>query len=116
MFGFIGVTVIAAALFPVSFCFAANPFKMGKVEYFFDEKDIFGQRQEEAQMAMDWREPVSSADGKMIYYTPPEQILRLLNDPSPENAQGYMDWQKEKIERIVKAQEAVVRLQHEGHE
>ena len=113
MFGFIGVTVIAAVLFPVDFCCASNPFKMGKVSYFFDEKDILNQLPVEEYSAIDWREPIASADGKMTYYTPPEHVLRLLNDPSPSNAQGYMDWEKAKIERIVKAQEAVMKLQQE---
>ena len=82
---------------------AANPFNMGKVEYFFEHKSL-SQGLEKIQKSIDWREPIMGVDGKMTYYTPPEPVLHLLQDPSIANAQAYMDWQKQKDERIAKAQ------------
>lgn len=110
MSGFTGVIVIVVVLFLANPCFAVNPFDMGRVEYFSDGKTV-GQGLAKIQEPIDWREPVIGADGKTTYYVPPDPVIQLLNDPTPENAKTYMDWQNQKTERIIKAQEALVRIQ-----
>jgi len=84
--------------------YAANPYKLGEVDY-FRHKNV---GDSEAQYSpFDWREPTVSLDGHVTYYTPPEPMLTLLENPTAENAKAYLSWQKMKVERILKAQEAI---------
>ena len=108
------IKVVLRSMFLPACAFAANPFNMGKVEYFSDGKKSLRQPLEAMQKSMDWREPVLGSDGTMQYYTPPDPVLRLLNDPTPENARSYFDWQKAKTERIIKAQEVLSALESKG--
>ena len=87
-----------------SYAWAGNFFKLGNLEYFEIAKKQKLKRQEHV---LDWRQPIFNADGKVSYYQPPKTVLDLLNDPTPKNAQNYLKWQKEKMERIARAQEAV---------
>ena len=112
MFGFIGVTVIVAVLFLANISFAANPFNMGKVMYFSNGKKSM----KKTQKGMDWREASLNADGTITYISPPPAVARLLDDPTPQNARLYLNWQKKKIDRIVKAQEALLRVQKDGRQ
>lgn len=54
-----------------------------------------------------WTDATLSGEGKGGGYVPPKILLDLLEDPNPENAQKYLDWQRRRIEKIVKAQHAI---------
>lgn len=54
-----------------------------------------------------WAEPTMSSDGTFAYKVPPLPVMYLLDDPSPENAQRYLDWSAERSLRINRAMEAV---------
>ena len=105
MSGFIGVTAIVAVLCLCNPCFASNPFSMGKVDYFSENELSLKKTQE----LIDWREPMLSKDGQLTYYTPPKVMQQLLDDPTPENARVYIEWQKERTDRIIKVQEVIAR-------
>jgi len=60
-----------------------------------------------------WKEPVVSADGTVSSYTPPAALLRLLEDPTEENAIEYLQWQRRRIEKILRAQKAIARAQQQ---
>jgi hypothetical protein len=81
---------------------AANPYRLGEVDYFHQQAENI---QEEP--AFDWRDASLSADGQAASYVPPGPVLTLLDNPSQSNARAYLNWQKQKIERIMKAQEAI---------
>ena len=88
---------------------AANPFGMGRVDYFNSAslKQGFKKQQKES---IDWRQPVLGADGKTNYYSPPSIVTTFLDDPTPENAQAYLMWQKEKSQKIQRAQEVLAEV------
>lgn len=111
MYGSIGVIVIAAVLFQADLCLAGNSFGLDRLDYFSNHEHVLGDGLKKVQEPIDWREPVMGNDGKMTYYVPPVPVLRLLDDPTPENARAYLAWQEEKTARIIKAQEAITQLQ-----
>ncbi len=57
-----------------------------------------------------WGEPSVDADGKVVSKVPPAPVMRLLKEPTPENAQAYLDWNKQKVDAIQAAQMAVSSL------
>ena len=90
---------------------ASGFFQLSPVEYFSDGKRSMRQQFQKTQKAMDWHEPVLTPDGRVTFYVPPQPVLRLLQDPSPEHARQYLAWQDEKMERVLKAQEAVAAVE-----
>src|SRR5689334_13149972 len=84
--------------------YAANPYQLGEVDYFHSPQAKSLDKKEDV---FDWREPSITADGKTTYYIPPEPMLVLLTNPTPEHARAYLDWQRQKVEKIMKAQEAI---------
>lgn len=102
--------IVVFLLLWTSLACAANPFNLGKVDYFKDGSalSVAMQAQEEH---IDWREPVMGAGGAMSLYTPPQPVLDLLEQPTKENALRYMKWQRIKMERINKAAALVAQLE-----
>ena len=114
MFGFIGIGVCVVSriiLFGMlmSHAYAANPYKMGEVDYFNNKEG------KALQEDFDFREPTMGADGKIAYYTPPSVMLNLLEDPTPEHAKIYLAWQKQRLAKIIKAQQAIDQVIKEDH-
>jgi hypothetical protein len=54
-----------------------------------------------------WAEPIRMPDGRFAVYVPPPQVLRFLDDPTPETARGYLEWQKERITKLRRAMEVL---------
>ena len=108
MSGFIGIIPLVVVLFLCRVGWAANPYQLGKVDYFHEQS--MGESMRQANQIIDWREPIIGQDGKVTYYQPPAPVLALLENPTEENAQAYVDWQNAKTLRIQKAQEALNRL------
>ena len=98
MFGFIGICVSAvfSLFFLDSHLYAANPYQLGQVDYFHQK--IQTESLQEDDEAMDWSEHD---------YLPPAPVLALLENPTPQNARAYLAWQKVKVNRIIKAQQAI---------
>lgn len=90
---------------------ASGFFHMGPVEYFSDSKRSMKEEFQKTQKTIDWREPVLTSDGRVTFYVPPQPVLDLLENPTPDHARQYLDWQNEKMERVLKAQEALAALE-----
>jgi len=60
-----------------------------------------------------WAEPMRLPDGRFSTYVPPRPVLEFLENPTRENAQKYMDWQSERMEKIRKAAAMLSELQRE---
>ncbi len=108
MFGFFGTVILVAVLIN-SAVWAANPFALGKVDY-FNEASLQKAMVRQEEKSLDWREPIIGADGKVTYYQPPSPVLALLDNPTEENAQAYLEWQDAKTIRMQKAQEVLERV------
>ena len=116
MCGFTGgiasaVARFAAVIFLCADCaWASDFFHMGPVEYFPGSKRSMREGFRQAQKIADWREPVLTS-------LPPQPVVDLLDNPTPENARQYLAWQDEKIQRVLKAQEvlAAVEQEEQGH-
>ena len=104
------------ACLPAGRARADNFFHMGPLEYFSDSKRPVKEQFQRTQKAIDWREPALTSDGKMTFYVPPQPVLSLLEDPTPDNARQYLAWQDERMERVLKAQEALAVLQQKEQE
>ena len=57
----------------------------------------------------DWTEPVIDTAGKVTLHTPPAVVKNFVENPSPENADVYLEWNTKRVEKLFKAQEALVR-------
>ena len=127
MFGYTGGTANAAVIriavvllfhidcvcLPAGRAWASGFFHMLPVEYFSDNKRLVKEQFQKTQKAIDWREPVLTSDGHITFYVPPQPVLSLLEDPTPDNARQYLAWQDEKMEHILKAQEALAAVEQE---
>ena len=85
--------------------YAANPYKLGHVIYFYDKTS--SNSKDNLSKEFDWREPLISPNGKVSNYTPPQVMVTLLDNPTPENAKAYLAWQRLKVLKIIKAQEMI---------
>ena len=54
-----------------------------------------------------WAEPTLGADGTISYKIPPLPVMKILDNPSPDNVKQYVDWNNERMDRIRKATEAL---------
>ena len=126
MFGYFGIDANAVFrkrigcllilfLMMTSSLYAANPYKLGGVDYFNSKSPVQSSPEEKEEEDFDWRDPSVSDDGKTTYYIPPGPMLTLLKDPTLENAKVYVNWQKNKVERIMKAQEVIEQAIKEGN-
>ena len=97
MSGFIGICVsVVFSLFFSTELYAANPFQLGQVDYFHQK--VQTNSAQENNQDFDWNEHG---------YLPPSSVLTLLDHPTPENARAYLAWQRLKVNRIIKAQQAI---------
>ena len=60
-----------------------------------------------------WAEPIRLPDGRMTTHVPPRRVLEFLENPTRENAQKYLEWQSERMEKIRKAAAMLSELQRE---
>ncbi len=114
MSGFIGIGVcvvfrIVVFGLMISISYAANPYKMGEVDY-FQQHNSSDSSQMNQKSSFDFREPSVTAEGQISYYTPPSAVSNLLANPTSENARAYINWQKQKVQRIIKAQEMIEKV------
>jgi len=113
------VTVILAVLI-CSVAYAGEYFSCDGMDYFATEsacsqakktdttkESAYVVTQKDAEM---WGEPSVDADGKVVSKVPPMPVTRLLNEPTAENAQEYLDWNKRRTEAIQAAQQAVASI------
>lgn len=63
------------------------------------------------EAAEKWTESVTADNGQVTRHTPAPIVIDLLEDPSETNARRYLQWQREKLQKILKAQQVVERVQ-----
>ncbi|MEI8012678.1 MAG: hypothetical protein WCI27_09425 [Candidatus Omnitrophota bacterium] len=94
--GMLSVLMAGGIIFPS--CAFANLFGMDKIDYFSLRKV-----QEERYVAAD---PLWSERGG----SPPMVVEMFLNDPNELTARKYLDWQKERLQKIARAQGVLERM------
>ena len=52
----------------------------------------------------EWAEPVISPTGKVSIYLPPKEVRDFLDNPNPENAKGYLEWNLKRINKLTFSQ------------
>jgi hypothetical protein len=83
-----------------------------QAEGFFPKRDVdFWGDHKKAPPAVSteslFSETVILPDGKPARWTPPPEVLALLEQPTPENARRYLELQAERLKKIRKAMQAV---------
>jgi len=74
------------------------------------EIDFFGRKQP-PRRADTWAEPIVGADGKIRLHVPSAEVIDLLESPTPRNAERYLERQRERMEKMRRAMEAVAAIQ-----
>ena len=60
-----------------------------------------------------WAEPIRGADGKMSVHVPPAAVLQFIENPTMETGRQYLNWQKEKMEKIAAGVEILRKLKEQ---
>ena len=60
-----------------------------------------------------WAEPIRLPDGRTTTYVPPRPVLAFLENPTRENAQKYLAWQSERMDKLRKAAEMLSEVKRE---
>jgi hypothetical protein len=94
-------------------CLLAPSFELGaqdEARFFKDpDVDFWGGKPKKAktkgpdpkgQVETLFAEPSQLPDGRVVVHTPPQAVLRFLEEPTKENARGYLEWQRERIKRL----------------
>lgn len=66
-----------------------------------------GKPPEKDKAGDEWGQIVRLPDGQMAYRELPKPLVKLLDDPSPENVRAYFDWRLERTRKILLAAERV---------
>ncbi|MBF0619724.1 MAG: hypothetical protein HQL19_06100 [Candidatus Omnitrophica bacterium] len=101
----------------LSFFIAAGLIGMPKTAwpsmYNLTQLDFFSMKVGRAQAVLPsdiWAEPVIAPDGRVTMYRPPQVVADLLADPTEARGRAYLQWQKEKLERIDRAAQVVGKI------
>jgi hypothetical protein len=55
----------------------------------------------------EWGQVLRQPDGSLAYYELPRALVLVLEDPSPENIEGYLDWKMGRVRKILRAAQAI---------
>lgn len=106
--------ICGVLLFSIS---CAGAFDLGEVRFFEEPKEDRG-AEEEGGIEDLWTEPVIGPDGRVAYYRPPEAVLQFIENPTEENAEAYLEWNRKRFEAYLKAQEvlreSIGKIEREG--
>ncbi|PIP19666.1 MAG: hypothetical protein COX41_01685 [Candidatus Omnitrophica bacterium CG23_combo_of_CG06-09_8_20_14_all_41_10] len=53
----------------------------------------------------EWAEPVITSSGRVSIYVPPKEVRDFLENPDPQNAKAYLQWNLRRIKKFILAQE-----------
>ena len=81
--------------------FAADPFKLGQVNFFKDTPETYLNM---VKAPLLWSEPVLNPDGRISLYTPPAPVINFLEAPDDQTARHYLDWVASRMAKVNKAQ------------
>lgn len=111
--------LILAVLMPATLC-AGQYFSCDDMDHFSTEKAcadaLRAKKTAEQQATQDgnsgftkdqiemWAEPSVDSSGKVVSKLPPLPALKVLVDPTPENAKAYLEWNQKRIESLQKSE------------
>lgn len=67
-------------------------------------KNALGVTDEQVKL---WGESTIDSDGKVVSKVPPGPVMKLLAEPTKENAKEYLKWHTTRMERIAQMQKLV---------
>jgi hypothetical protein len=99
--------VLLFILIVSAFCYAGNQFFSSPVNFFgstqSETKLMHSKAMKKKPVVSIWAQPIVMPNGTIQVYVPPPQVVNFLNNPTPQNAQAYFNWEKERIAKIAKA-------------
>lgn len=108
---------LALVFFVGAFCWAQDAKEPARTNRFFAAPSISAQvdfwgigprpAKKESEGVSKFTEVVVGEDGTLTTYTPPRAVLDLLEAPTETNAQAYLAWQRERLQALSKALEAI---------
>lgn len=57
----------------------------------------------------EWAEPIISPSGKVSVYLPPKEVRDFLENPTPENAKAYLEWNSRRIKKFTLAHQLLAK-------
>lgn len=93
---------------------AEGLFEYDRVDFFkgvdAKEKEVETLPKEDPGIIVDeWAEPIVSPSGKVSVYVPPKEVKSFLEEPNPENAKAYLEWNLKRIKKFILAQELLAK-------
>jgi len=93
---------------------AQGVFQYGRIDFFqkieTQEKiSQAGTKQSPETITDEWFEPIISPTGTVSIYVPPQEVRDFLENPNPENARAYLEWNARRIKKIFLAQELLIK-------
>jgi thioredoxin-related protein len=94
----------------LSFAYAQNIFQYERIDFFkrieVQEKSEPKEDTQSPEIIIDeWAEPIISPSGRVSIYVPPKEVRDFLEEPNPENARAYLQWNLNRIKKFILAQE-----------
>jgi len=108
------ILILMISGFPLSIADAEGLFEYDRVDFFkradVKEKEVETSPKESPGMIVDeWAEPIVSPSGLVSVYVPPKEVKSFLEEPNPENAKAYLEWNLKRIKKFILAQELLAK-------
>lgn len=89
---------------------AQGLFQYDRIDFFerIDTQEKVSQsetRQSPETIVDEWAEPIISPSGRVSIYVPPKEVRDFLENPDPQNAKAYLQWNLRRIKKFILAQE-----------
>ena len=106
------VFILMFIIFLSRLCFAnaETIFRYERIDFFQDIETqiepVTAQTNNSSEVIQEeWAEPIISPSGKVTIYVPPKEVRDFLDNPKPENAKAYLQWNLRRIKKFILAQE-----------
>ena len=94
----------------LAIAYAQNIFQYERIAFFgrkeAQEEPLPAETNQSPEIIVDeWAEPVISPSGRVSIHIPPKEVRDFLEEPNPENARAYLQWNLKRIKKFILAQE-----------
>ena len=94
----------------LAIAYAQNIFQCERIDFFgrieIQEKSEPKEDTQSPEIIIDeWAEPVITSSGRVSIYVPPKEVRDFLENPDPQNAKAYLQWNLKRIKKFILAQE-----------
>ena len=94
----------------LAIAYAQNIFQCERIDFFgrieIQEKSEPKEDTQSPEIIIDeWAEPVITSSGRVSIYVPPKEVRDFLENPDPQNAKAYLQWNLRRIKKFILAQE-----------